>query len=218
MSRLYFGICPFGSTVDVFINLLAGWHSEWLQPCTPDINDNGYPIHKVHEPYVVKLSNNDTPTFRNLDYTNRMDDIEEVLNNNIGKKVWIGNFDPNQAKLVKDHFQDRVKIVAITYDETIYPLVFRNVIGYYDLCDIADPIELENAIQEKYKAHKERYDFLVPKEFKPTGDIVFDLADLYDYNKAISFMEELDGKRTAKQISYYTDWLNKNKELYNENI
>ena len=218
MSQLYFGICPFGSTVDVFINLLAGWHDEWLQPCAPDINKNGYPIHRVHEEYVLKLSNNDPLTFRDIDYTNRMDEIEEVLNNNIDKKVWIGTFNPKQALLIKEHFQDRSTTVAVTYDETTYPLVLRNVVGYLDLCDIDDPTEREEAFKEKYKSRQERWDFLVPKQFIPTGDVTFNLGDLYNYDKAISFMEELDGPRTTAQLSYYTDWLNKNKEIYNESI
>lgn len=218
MAQLYFGICPFGSTVDVFINLLAGWNDNWLQPCAPDINANGYPIHRVHEDYVLKLSKNDPLTFRDIDYTNRMDEIEEVLNNNIDKKVWIGTFNPEQAALVKEHFKDRATTVAVTYDETIYPLVLRNVVGYLDLCEINDPQEREAAFQEKYKARQERWDYLVPKQFKPTADVVFNLGDLYDFNIATKFIEDLDGKRTDAQLSYYTDWLEKNKETYNENI
>lgn len=208
MSKLYFGICPYGSLVDVFINLLAGWSHDWVQPCTPDINSNGYPIHRIHQPYVLELTNNNPMMFRNIDWSSRLQDIQNVLDSSEGKNVWIGNFNPSQEKIIKDHFENATTI-GISYGKDMREKVLENVVGYYGISDIEDETLRHSAFIEKYQYEKAKWDKLVPISFNPSADISFDLKDLYDPSKVIAFIESIDGKRNELQLSYYYEWLAK---------
>ncbi len=218
MSKLYFGICPFGSIADVFINLLAGWSDEWVQPCTPDINPNGYPIHRVHQPYVLDLTNNNPMMFRNIDWTHRLQDIQDVLDKNDGKKVWIGTFDPSQEKIIKDNFENATTI-GISYGSDLRAKVLDNAVSYYDISNIEDVTLRRNAFLEKYQSEKVKWDNRVPISFTPSADVLFDLNWLYDPSNVIAFIESIDGKRNQQQLSYYYKWLAKeNKEYIYESI
>jgi hypothetical protein len=210
MSKLYFGICPYGSLVDVFINLLAGWSDNWLQPCAPDINRNGYPIHRVHEPYVLQLTNNKPLTFRDIDWRGRMSEIEDVLRNANNKDVWIGTFDPSQAELIKNYFDDNATIVGISYGADQREVVLNNAICYYDLSDIDDPVLRQPMYLQKYKADKAKWDARIPKEFIPDAEILFDIKDFFNPEIFIAQVEAFNGKRNEKQLAYYYDWFYKN--------
>ncbi len=214
MSKLYFGVCPYGTIADVFINTLAGWSDEWLQPCTPAISTTGHLVHNEHQDYVLKLSNNQPMTFRDIDYTNRLKDIEKVLETADEKKVWIGNFSSKQARLVKKHFGDDVTTLGLCYKANMHNIVLDTILGYYEQ-DISKE-EYFVRTQSKYYADKAMFDKLVPVNFSPDCDVDIDLGILFNPDNFITQLEILDGPRNKKQLEYYFTWLYKTKERLNE--
>ena len=214
MSKLYFGICPYGTIADVFINSLAGWSDNWLQPCTPEITDNGHLVHNKHQDYVLKLSNNQPMSFRDIDYTDRLRDIEKVLDTADNKKVWIGNFSSKQARLVKKHFGDDVTTIGLGYKANMQSIILDTILGYYEQ-DVSKE-EYFVRTQSKYYADKAMFDKLVPINFSPDCDVDIDISILFNPDNFITQLEILDGPRNKKQLEYYFTWLYRTKERLNE--
>lgn len=218
MSKLYFGVCPYGTVCDVFINTLAGWSNKWVQPCTPDITNTGHLIHNNHEQYVLDLTNNNPMQFRDIDWTNRLLDIETVLKNAGDKKVWIGNFSSKQARLIKKHFKDDVTTVGITYDPKTRNLVLENIITYYsELSNETDKEKYRIAYNTRYYANRKKWDDMVPYSLQPDTDFSIDLGDFFNPDSYIDILNQLDGPRNEKQLEYYFTWLFRTKERLNEN-
>jgi hypothetical protein len=215
MSRLYFGICPYGTIADVFINTLAGWSNEWLQPCTPTINPIGHLIHNEHQPYVLSLTNNNPMTFRDIDWTNRLGDIESLLDNT-DKKVWIGNFHSKQARIIKKHFGEDVTTVGLSYNPRSRDLILENVLTYYGISNITSKEEYNVEMNVRYYSDKEKWDKKVPYNFDPDTDVSIDVSTFLTPDNYISELEQLDGPRNAKQLEYYFTWLYRTKERLNE--
>jgi hypothetical protein len=218
MSKLYFGICPYGTICDVFINTLAGWSNKWLQPCTPDITNTGHLIHRIHEQYVIDLTNNNPMSFRNINWNDRLGDIEVLLKRSESRNVWIGNFDPKQAQVVKDYFGDDVTTIGISYTASIKKLILENVVCYDRLSTIEDRQEYLIQYNTKYYTDKHKWDSLVPANFKPKTDISIDIVDFFNPDIYLSFIESVDGKRNLQQLEYYFTWLARTKERLNENF
>jgi hypothetical protein len=186
MSKLYFGICPYGSLCDVFINTLAGWSDEWIQPCTPNIRKDGQPIHEKHERYVISLSGGKPMTFRDIDWPNRLDDLEYLVTEQ-EKKVWVGSFHPHHAKKVKRYFGDMCTTVGISFE----PITRHKVIDNLIACN-----------------PDKDYEPLVPAHFRPTNvDVTVPLESFYIPNEYIKHVEDIDGFRNMKQLDYYYTWL-----------
>lgn len=219
MSKLFFGIVPKGTICDVFINTLVNWSNDWLPACTADITPTGHLIFSRHEQYVMDLSQNNPLSFRDIDYKNRLDDIEKVLDKADGKKVWIGNFHNNQAQIIKNHFGNEVTTVGITYTTQYRHLVLENVLSYYNLSKITDKQKYKIALGVKYYSDKQKWDREVPNSFTNLDtDISIDVADFFDPDNYIKKIEDIDGQRNEKQLDYYFTWLYKTKERINENI
>jgi hypothetical protein len=216
MSKLYFGVCPYGTIADVFINTLAGWSSEWLQPCTPDITDVGHLVHNKHQDYVLSLSNNQPMTFRDQDYTDRLDEIENVLEQAGDKKVWIGSFHSKQARLIKKHFGEDATTVGISYGPSTHKVVLDTVLGYY--VDYTTPRHYYVETMSKYYADKSTWDKLVPINFTPDTDISIDVEQFFSPDNYLQAIEAIDGKRNREQLAYYFEWLYKTKERLHESI
>lgn len=214
MSKLYFGVCPYGTIADVFINTLAGWSDEWLQPCTPAISTSGHLIHDKHQDYVLTLSNNQPMSFRDIDYTNRLNDIEKILETTDKKKVWIGNFSSKQARIIKKHFGDDVTTLGLGYKANMHSIILDTILGYYEQ-DISKE-EYFVRTQSKYYADKTMFDKLVPVNFSPDCDVDIDLGILFNPDNLITQLEILDGPRNKKQLEYYFTWLYRTKERLNE--
>lgn len=213
MSSLYFGVCPYGTVCDVFINTLAGWSDSWVQPCTPDISPTGHLIHANHEQYVLDLTNNNPMQFRDIDWTKRLQDIEKVLENSDDKKVWIGNFSSKQGRLVKKHFGDDVTTVGITYNPNMRDLILENVITYYSgLLNEADKEKYNVGYNIRYHMNKEKWEKMVPYSFHPDTDFSIDLMDFLKPDNYIDAVEQLDGPRNERQLEYYFTWLHRTKE------
>jgi hypothetical protein len=218
MSKLYFGVCPYGTVCDVFINTLAGWSDEWVQPCTPDITNTGHLIHNNHEQYVLDLTNNNPMQFRNIDWTDRLSDIEAVLSNAGDKKVWIGNFSSKQARLIKKHFGSDATTVGITYTPNTRDLVLENVITYYSgLSTETDKEKYNVGMNVRYQMNKDKWEKMVPYSFQLDTDFSIDLADFLKPDNYIDAVEQIDGLRNEKQLEYYFTWLFRTKERLNEN-
>ena len=217
MSKLYFGICPYGTICDVFINTLAGWSDDWVQPCTPDITSTGHLIHNNHEQYVLDFTDNNPMTFRDIDWTNRLGEIESLLEKS-DKKVWIGNFKSKQARIIKKHFGDYAKTVGITYKPVMRNLLLENVITYYSgLTNETDMEKYNIGFNTRYYTNREKWDKLVPVNFTPEADYSIDIADFFNPDNYIGSIELLDGPRNEKQLEYYFKWLIRTKERLNEN-
>lgn len=214
MSKLYFGVVPYGTLADVFINTLAGWNQDWLQPCTPHITKTGHLIHKEHQPYVLNLTNNNPMSFRDIDWTDRLQDIETVLEN--GKNVWIGSFHSKQARIIKKHFGDDVTTVGISYKPQTRYIVLENVVSYYGVSDIENTQEQRIAFNAKYYSNKDKWDKQVPISFDPDTDVSVPLESFFEPDNFISSLEQLDGPRNEKQLEYYFTWLYRTKERLNE--
>jgi len=212
MSKLYFGVVPYGTLADVFINTLAGWSDRWLQPCTPIINTNGHLIHKNHEKYVLDLTNNNPMTFRDIDWSNKLDKIEQVLDNAGDRKVWIGNFDSTQADIIKKHFDTDVTTIGLTYNLDSRDTILENVLTYYGISEITDKETYCVQMQTRYYTDKEKWNKLVPKEFFPFTDISININSFFHPENYIQQLESLDGKRNEKQLEYYFTWLYRTKE------
>lgn len=218
MSKLYFGVCPYGTVCDVFINTLAGWSDEWVQPCTPDITNTGHLIHNNHEQYVLDLTNNNPMQFRNIDWTDRLSDIEAVLSNAGDKKVWIGNFSSKQARLIKKHFGSDATTVGITYTPNTRDLVLENVITYYSrLSTETDKEKYNVGYNVRYQMNKDKWEKMVPYSFQLDTDFSIDLIDFLKPDNYIDAVEQIDGLRNEKQLEYYFTWLFRTKERLNEN-
>lgn len=215
MSRLFFGVVPFGSLADVFINNLAGWSDEWLQPCTPEITEAGHPIHKHHQQYVLDLTNNDPMTFRDIDWTDRLNDIEQLLEST-DKKIWIGSFHSKQGRVIKKHFGDDVTTVGISYDPRMRFLILDNVINYYGISDIKDKMQAKIAYNVKYYSQLERWKKIVPTSFTPDTDININVDSFLEPSNYIKLLEDIDGPRNEKQLEYYFTWLFLTQERLNE--
>lgn len=196
---LYFGLCPYGTICDVFINTLAGWSDVWLQPCTPDILKNGTLKHRVHEDYVLKFSHGNPLKFRNINWIKRLYELDNFLKDQT-KKVWIGNFDPNQLNIVKDFFEDNVKTVAIQYEEDQRNLILEDAENLYRAHFNKEPDVFSKKMIEQ----------LIPKSLTPPADYVINISDFYNADKFISFIQSIDGPRNKAQLDYYYSWLNKN--------
>lgn len=217
MSNLYFGVCPYGTICDVFINTLAGWSDKWIQPCTPDITSTGHLIHNTHQQYVLDLTDNNPMTFRNIDWTDRLADIEKVLENAGDKKVWIGNFESKQARIVKKHFGDSVTTVGISYKPNVRELILENIITYYsNLSNEKNKEKYNIAYNTRYYANKEKWDNMVPYSFQPDTDFSIELTDFLKPDNYIEALNQLDGPRNEKQLEYYFIWLYRTKERLNE--
>lgn len=217
MSRLYFGICPYGTIADVFINTLAGWSNDWLQPCTPAINPRGHLIHSEHQPYVLSLTNNNPMSFRDIDWTDRLGDIESLLDST-DKKVWIGNFHSKQARIIKKHFGDDVTTVGLSYNPRSRDLILENVLTYYGISGAASKEEYNVEMNVRYYSDKEKWDKKVPYNFDPDTDVSIDVSTFLTPDNYISELEQLDGPRNAKQLEYYFTWLYRTKERLNESF
>lgn len=217
MSRLYFGICPYGTIADVFINTLAGWSNRWLQPCTPTINTKGHLIHNQHQTYVLSLTNNNPMTFRDIDWTDRLSDIESLLNT-ADKKVWIGNFHSKQARIIKKHFGDDVTTIGLSYTPQSRALILENVLTYYGISSITDKEKYNVEMNVRYYSDREKWDKKVPYNFDPDTDISIDVSTFLTPDNYINTLEQLDGPRNTKQLEYYFTWLYRTKERLNENF
>jgi hypothetical protein len=215
MNKLYFGVCPYGTIADVFINTLAGWSDKWLQPCTPDINSTGHLIHNKHQQYVIDLSNNNPMSFRDIDWTTRLTDIEKVLDKAGDKNVWIGSFNPDQAALIKNYFQERATTIGITYTPTHRDIILENVVTYYGVNSIENKERQWIEFQKKYFLNKNKFDYMVPISFEPTADHTIDIADFFNPENYIRFLEYLDGPRNEDQLDYYFTWFYRTKERIN---
>lgn len=218
MSKLYFGVCPYGTICDVFINTLAGWSDRWVQPCIPDISPNGHLIHNTHEQYVLDLTNNNPMSFRDIDWTDRLGDIEVLLEGAGDRKLWIGNFHYTQAKIIKNHFGNDVTTVGIGYDPSMRNLILENIVTYYGLVDNTDKEKYWVDYQKRYYADKDKWDKLAPYTFKFDTDFSIDVSTFFTPDNYISELEQLDGPRNAKQLEYYFTWLYRTKERLNESF
>lgn len=218
MSNLYFGVCPYGTICDVFINTLAGWSNNWIQPCTPVITETGHLIHYTHEKYVLDLTNNNPMTFRDIDWTNRLGDIEVLLDGSGNKNLWIGSFHEHQAHIIKRHFGDDAVTIGIGYDTCNRNLILENVIAYHDIFSITDKLEYYVEFNKKYYTRKSHWDKMVPERFEPFADVSIDIETFLNPDKYIKELELLDGARNEKQLEYYFTWLYKTKERLNENF
>lgn len=217
MSRLYFGICPYGTIADVFINTLAGWSNGWLQPCTPTINTKGHLIHNQHQTYVLSLTNNNPMTFRDIDWTDRLDDIESLLDST-DKKVWIGNFHSKQARIIKKHFGDDVTTIGLSYTPQSRALILENVLTYYGISSVTDKEKYNVEMNVRYYSDREKWDKKVPYNFDPDTDISIDVSTFLTPDNYINQLEQLDGPRNTKQLEYYFTWLHRTKERLNESF
>lgn len=217
MSKLYFGVCPYGTICDVFINTLAGWSNRWIQPCAPDISPNGHLIHNTHEQYVLDLTDNNPMSFRDIDWSDRLNDIEALLESAGNRKVWIGNFRSKQARIVKKHFGNDVTTVGISYKPNMRNLVLENVVTYNGLHSF-DKQQYWIDYQTRYYADKDKWDKLVPFNFDPDTDCSIELNDFFNPDNYISFMESMDDKRNEQQLKYYFTWLARTKERLNESF
>lgn len=218
MSKLYFGVCPYGTIADVFINTLAGWSEDWVQPCTPEITATGHLIHCNHEQYVLDLTDNKPMTFRDIDWTDRLGDIEALLNGVGDRKVWIGNFKSKQARIIKKHFGDDVTTVGIHYGSASRNIILENVVSYYDVSNITDRKDQLIAYKTKYYSEKEKWDKLVPVTFSPETDVSIDIETFFRPDNYITEIEIIDGTRNKKQLEYYFTWLVRTKERLNESF
>jgi hypothetical protein len=218
MSKLYFGVCPYGTIADVFINTLAGWSEDWVQPCTPEINATGHLIHRNHEQYVLDLTDNKPMTFRDIDWTDRLGDIEALLNGVGDRKVWIGNFHNKQAQVIKKHFGDNVTTVGLSYNPRSRDLILENVLTYYGISSATSKEEYNVKMNVRYYSDKEKWDKKVPYNFEPDTDVSIDVSTFFTPNNYISELEQLDGPRNAKQLEYYFTWLYRTKERVNESF
>lgn len=216
MSKLYFGVCPYGTICDVFINTLAGWSDQWLQPCTPNITSTGHLVHESHEQYVLNLTNNNPMSFRDIDWSSRLDEIELLLDNTKNRNVWIGNFHSKQARIIKKHFGNDAVTIGISYKPNMRKLVLENVVMYYHLHNEKNKIEYHIDYNTRYYLEKEKWDKIVPYSFNPDTDYSIDLIDFLNPDNYISFIESLDGKRNEQQLKYYFTWLARTKERLNE--
>lgn len=217
MNKLYFGVCPYGTIADVFINSLAGWNDSWLQPCTPDINPTGHLIHRVHQPYVLELTNNNPMSWRDIDWSNRLHEIEKLLDST-DKKVWIGTFRPEQSKIIKNYFQERATTIGISYYPKYRDLILENIVTYYGVNNIDDKEKQWVEFQKKYYLNKNKFDKMVPISFDPDAEHIIDLEAFFNPLDYIRFLEHIDGPRNEKQLDYYFTWLYRTKERLNESF
>lgn len=218
MSKLYFGVCPYGTICDVFINTLAGWNEHWLQPCTPDITSTGHLVHCNHEQYVLDLTKNNPMTFRDIDWTDRLGDIEALLDGVGDRKVWIGNFKSKQARIIKKHFGDDVTTIGISYKPSMRDLILENVVTYSVLANEKNKEKYWIDYNTRYYVNSEKWDKAVPHSFEPDTDFSINIADFFNPDNYISFIESLDGKRNEQQLKYYFTWLYRTKERLNESF
>lgn len=218
MSKLYFGICPYGTICDVFINTLAGWSERWIQPCTPDITAIGHLVHRNHEQYVLDLTDNNPMTFRDIDWTDRLGDIEVILEGAGNRNVWIGNFRSKQARIIKKHFGDDAVTVGISYKPTMRDLILENVITYSNLTNETNKEKYWVDYNTRYYLNQEKWDNLVPFNFEPATDISIDISSFFTPDNFIQQIESIDGLRNEKQLEYYFTWLFRTQERLNESF
>jgi hypothetical protein len=219
MSKLFFGIVPRGTICDVFINTLVNWNENWLPACMANITSTGHLLFSNHEQYVLDLTQNNPLSFRDIDYTNRLNDIENLLSSVNGRKVWIGNFHNKQAHIIKQHFGNEVTTIGISYKKNMRELILENVVTYYS----ALPNELDRQkywieYKTRYYKDKNKWDNYVPDSFNPDTDISIDIADFFDPNNYIKAVENIDGPRNEQQLQYYFTWLFRTKERMYESF
>jgi hypothetical protein len=216
MSKLYFGVVPYGTLADVFITSLVNWSDNWLPTCIPDITNHGHLIFDKHEEYVTELSKGEPMAFRDQDYTDRLDEIENVVEQAGDKKVWIGSFHSKQARIIKKHFGDDVTTVGISYKPQTRYIVLENVVSYYGVSDIENTQEQKIAFNAKYYSDRDKWDKQVPISFDPDTDVSVPLESFFEPDNFISSLEQIDGPRNEKQLEYYFTWLYRTKERLNE--
>jgi superfamily I DNA/RNA helicase len=154
-------------------------------------------------------------TFRDIDWTNRLGDIESLLDNT-DKKVWIGNFHSKQARIIKKHFGEDVTTVGLSYNPRSRDLILENVLTYYGISNITSKEEYNVEMNVRYYSDKEKWDKKVPYNFDPDTDVSIDVSTFLTPDNYISELEQLDGPRNAKQLEYYFTWLYRTKERLNE--
>lgn len=211
MSKLYFGVCPYGTICDVLVATLAGWSKHWLQPCIPEITSSGHLIHKHHSDYVINLSDNNPMSFRDIDWSDKLTRLELLLQST-DKKIWVGTFHPNQISIVKNYFGNEVTTVGVQYNVQTRYLILENVLTYYQLHDIKNTDKYNLEIENKYFADQDNWDLLVPPVFDPKADIIFHVEDFLVPTNFINQLVDFDGDRNKDQLLYYDTWLTRTKK------
>jgi len=215
MGQIYFVTGPIGTLCDSLILTLAGWTDRFLQPCVPIILNNGtlYFDETQDAEYVNYITDGNINSFREIDYTNKLDKLEHLLKNT-DKNIVLGNYDPKQQHIIKEHFHNTVTI-GIDYtskerDIVLMDLIKVNKFVNEGLDTSISKKELDMLAHKEMLIRKNIWDRYIPESLTTNSEYVIHAWDLYQPNKLIDFIEKIDGPRNEKQIDFYVKWLYNN--------
>lgn len=208
MAQLYFGLFPDGTVADVFVNSLVNWNDNWHPTCKPDLTSDGFLVHNTNVSYVNDFTNGKPLTFRHIDWSNRLAELEDFLTTT-DKKVWIGSYIPEQMEIIKNHFQGDVTTVALNYDNELQSFLLEMTVPYYNLDEIKDFTDEAKFIftWNKYNSNQAVWNERVPPELNIHADINVRIEDFFHPPRFIKIMDEIDGPRNIDQMDYYLRWL-----------
>lgn len=224
---LHFGIFPQATVADVFIICLGGYNPAWLRPCIADIVDTGVLVYDSTktEPYVRMFTQANKCRWRNIDWPSNISALEAFLESE-PRHVWLATVYEKQADLLKTHFGERVRTVAIHYDKTMYPVVLENWARFnatlYLNGDVIQrkamiDFQFENlpndlptdfaALTDYFRNSVGLFRDGLPEEITTHADYVVNLRDLYNKSAFFNHLENLGTLPTPKSALYYQEWL-----------
>ena len=224
---LHFGIFPQATVADVFIICLGGFNTAWLRPCIADIADTGVLVYDSArtEPYVRMFTEANRVRWRNINWPNNIPALEEFLTAE-SRHVWLATVYEKQAAILKEHFGERIKTVAMNYTEEMYPVVLENWARFNATLYLNGDIQQRGAmidsqfinlpsnlpdnfleLAEYFRANVELFRDGLPQEITNHADYVIDLKDLYTESVFFNHLAQLGTLPTPKSVIYYNKWL-----------
>lgn len=213
MAKVYFIACPIGTICDTVNVTLAGWNERFIQPCIPDLLDNGVSYFTKDEDYVVEFSDNDPLNFREVNWKNKVNKLKRFVETQ-NKNVIVGSYKPEQLDIIKKTIP--TVSISIDYTSEQQELVIRDVIKLSamhndDKYKTMDYKDLKRFVDKEYQNKRTVLEMFIPKTFSVDADYHINIADLFVKDKFIDFIETIDGKRNKKQLDFYDKWLYNNK-------
>lgn len=191
------------TSAEIFIASVGQSSDKFLQTCMPTITENGVIKYYQNQPYVLDMIQGVRDASRNMDYTIHEDRLKNLLNTE-QKHIWLGTVRPDQFDALKQIFGEDVVTLSMNYDESV---VENITIDYLEIAEYYGSTVFKD---ETFESLLNK----VPKTFYYPAEIEINLADIYDYHKLETLLQEkFNESFTGDKLRIWTEWQTQQTQL-----
>lgn len=178
-----------------FCAILSG---EWYEICQPQLSDTNY-MSVIVGNFVRCLSPEDPMNFRNIDWTTKVYELEEIANTT-DLNLTVGVKTVEQLAFLKTHFGDRTKTISVSYDVDSYELMLDFLARAH--------IQEQNLNIESIEYYKQEFDKLglLPRQLAPVGEYNVPFEDFFDKDIFFTHLKNIGLNPSVDAEAFYDKW------------